>query len=921
METFNLERYKQRILDLSSFGSVAVTHMRAETSTTGTSPVEIEVRFTEYSEARGVTIRTFNRLKDIYNFLPMVNTITTDYTYTEGRKTISQGKETWILKKSLWGDLKQGVQDQHNREYKLKFDVNTETKLNPPTPAAGSVPVIRQKNRYSYNFSDKYRLDLTVATMTDEKKKETLTYEVELELHDISYIDNWIDQIKTLLLQIQNTKLVYPFSEYKSILSHVSTRLSGVSVEAKLPNLLPQAKNLGFHHLTYGQIVGGDIVYNVTAKTDGVRKMLVYHNNSFYFVMSPGEINKIFVFFTDPFGGRLDNLITDGELIPKDKRKPAVLSTKYLGGTDIRVQVENEYYYVIFDLISLDVEIPDVSDIRQIIHKRRMKQAVKSVDLITKLDNDKLREILLITTKEFYELDSTEGFFLSMNSVNDMIQAVSYETDGFIFMPESGDNILKWKPLERLTMDLSIRIIRAPSDPNGVIVKGFAYTRDKEILSYDPTTQVFVKSEGLNVGIESIEYKEVRKTLYIPNIIHYPSYIDTLTGGNKNYLFTRDKVAGKYKLSEGKFDADSEQYIVKAIKSNINFVAKVKYLVKSNFIIMSIFSSGGYVLFDKPIEPMMETKKGIVDLRGLEATTIVEFRWDGSKLIPMLIRSDKPYPNDIRVVADIWRNIEDPIELSTLLGTDIRLMRKYHNRIKRNLLANRSGLLLDLGSGIGGDVNKWDNFEKIICVEPSDSNIIILKQRIKSKYNLDATVLTNVGRNIKVKDKIVILKTGAEDHQFITQMVNIFFGRQADVVSSMLSLSFFWFNDSLLDNLVTTITTNLKKGGVYLYLTIDGNSVEQYFNPPLRGPILTELTLLNSQIQIRYNQAESTLFIDLPTSETVKEQTESLVYLDALRSRITSFEELYYYRADQELLLNKSERLLSGLYSYGVFKK
>uniref|UniRef100_A0A7I4FVK4 Uncharacterized protein n=1 Tax=Physcomitrium patens TaxID=3218 RepID=A0A7I4FVK4_PHYPA len=66
-------------------------------------------------------------------------------------------------------------------------------------------------------------------------------------------------------------------------------------------------------------------------------------------------------------------------------------------------------------------------------------------------------------------------------------------------------------------------------------------------------------------------------------------------------------------------------------------------------------------------------------------------------------------------------------------------MRSYHNEVKRDLLKKGAGHLLDVGSGFGGDITKWDHYKSVTCVDPSYSNIKELKKRLgtnKKKHHL-----------------------------------------------------------------------------------------------------------------------------------------------------------------------------------------
>jgi hypothetical protein len=110
-----------------------------------------------------------------------------------------------------------------------------------------------------------------------------------------------------------------------------------------------------------------------------------------------------------------------------------------------------------------------------------------------------------------------------------------------------------------------------------------------------------------------------------------------------------------------------------------------------------------------------EPFKNQLDLQSIEGLpdgTIVEFGWDYNRgsLYMHKVRLDKRSPNRIDIVLDVWADIHNPISKEIISGETFTFLRKYHNRIKRNLynealsMAKSDKTLLDIGSGRGGDV-------------------------------------------------------------------------------------------------------------------------------------------------------------------------------------------------------------------------
>lgn len=200
---------------------------------------------------------------------------------------------------------------------------------------------------------------------------------------------------------------------------------------------------------------------------------------------------------------------------------------------------------------------------------------------------------------------------------------------------------------------------------------------------------------------------------------------------------------------------------------------------------------------------------------------ILEFAWDMENriFIPLKARPDKKDPNHIEVAEDNWNMIHNPVTEETLKGENFTLMKKYHNRLKRDLFRlsrHNEKFLLDIGSGKGGDVDKWKRFDKIVAVEPSAENIVELERRIHLH---------------KMENKVRVVQAGGEDTEIIKEAVQDFMGRKVDVISLMMSLTFFWKTSDMLEKLVTTVDENLAKHGSIIFITMDGDTVEEVFEP------------------------------------------------------------------------------------------
>jgi hypothetical protein len=305
---------------------------------------------------------------------------------------------------------------------------------------------------------------------------------------------------------------------------------------------------------------------------------------------------------------------------------------------------------------------------------------------------------------------------------------------------------------------------------------------------------------------------------------------------------------------------------------------------------------------------------GIGITSDLPNNTIVEYAWDpeSKNFAPVRVRNDKSKPNKIDIAEDVWMDIQRPLDKETLTGQSLDLMRAYHNKIKKMLYQSPidpnvkvGPTLLDIGSGRGGDVSKWHHYSRIVAVEPNLEHIQELQRRIEING---------------MTDKVKILHAGGQDIEAIYQTVRDFIGDRVDVVSMMLSMSFFWQNQSMVNRLVNTITSNIKRNGQIIFLTIDGDLVEQTFEPAMdTGPAITRLDLGPATLTYNGNKVPKELYIHIEGT-IVQDQTEWLVRLSdlILPLRKLGFDFRSRNRADTERFLNDYEITMTQMYTYAI---
>lgn len=297
--------------------------------------------------------------------------------------------------------------------------------------------------------------------------------------------------------------------------------------------------------------------------------------------------------------------------------------------------------------------------------------------------------------------------------------------------------------------------------------------------------------------------------------------------------------------------------------------------------------------------------------KNVPANLIVEYEFKNGLMSPRRIRYDKSGANKLLIALDNWEDIMNPIGEKDLIGETLMMSRSYGNRIKRNLynsLITTDTLvnILDIGSGRGGDVDKWKRLKGfIVAVEPNVSNRTELIRRIEIN---------------DMNNRVFVVPTGGEDTVTITNIVkqNIPDGK-VDVITMMLSLSFFWSSSSHLDALTNTIINNLKPGGKILFYTIDGDSLEQL----MRERNTDHISLATANIKL-YPKKEGDIGreVDFILPDTiVGEQREYVVKLDELTKRLETYGIFLHKleKADTEKFLSEDNKIYSALYSFGQY--
>jgi hypothetical protein len=390
------------------------------------------------------------------------------------------------------------------------------------------------------------------------------------------------------------------------------------------------------------------------------------------------------------------------------------------------------------------------------------------------------------------------------------------------------------------SFEVSKYLLNTPSDLDNTLFDGEFIESLNEYLIFDLI--VYQNTDYRNETFTN-RIMKLKEILQIPNI---PNNIKL-----KTFLFSNNKPGNFYqrindifKLIPTKKYGNDGLIINNPNDTYTNgkiFKWKPPTLLTIDFLVKK--QSGEYLLFSKkdkqndyilftgnsknPFSGKIQTNEYIADKQ------IVEMHWDyeNNTFKIFRIRYDRDQPNNYSTALNIWEDIIDPIYEITIRGHDLLLMRKYHNKIKRDLLTDigTNKIIVDIGSGNGGDIDKWKQNEvSVLAIEPSIEHINEFRKRL---LNYD---FVNLNDNVFkfTNTTINIFNAFGQDTNNIIKTYQNFFGKKlqsADCVSIFNSLTFFFENEKLLDSLIKTISSLLRVDGYLIGMVMDGKKVRELF--------------------------------------------------------------------------------------------
>tara|TARA_R110001632_G_scaffold200941_4_gene323669 strand:- start:1741 stop:4986 length:3246 start_codon:yes stop_codon:yes gene_type:complete len=305
----------------------------------------------------------------------------------------------------------------------------------------------------------------------------------------------------------------------------------------------------------------------------------------------------------------------------------------------------------------------------------------------------------------------------------------------------------------------------------------------------------------------------------------------------------------------------------------------------------------------------------------LKVGNIAEFRWEQSAgvWIPLRIRTDRKMPNNSKVANDNWQLLNDPISKEVMLGKlkgkrILKMMKKFHNRMKIDILNEESKIitfrdkkrrprLLDIGSGYGGDIKKWEksNFE-VLAVEPSKERLDSLESRAEA---------------LGIRKRIQTVQMGIDDPVFRVKMKNLGIP-EVDLVTSFFSLTHLYGSGEQVNEVIQNVKALLKTGGKFVVMALDGQVVHEQLGD--KEQISTKgITIQRS----KEHKRKIIIKMDTFDDSLAKGQVEWLVDFNDFITRCESegFELLEDSYLHSNGILNETELWYSEMNRKLVFKK
>lgn len=662
--------------------------------------------------------------------------------------------------------------------YGLRASVKRETIVT--KPALFNPTLQRLRKRWSFDVYG-IILDVSIVTQKNLNTGETfMTYEIEIEFkkdkkysfedikNTIEYLYRLIYDTRHIISQIQISHII---NEFDMLLA------SGSKNPQEINFRFPKPIDMSYDRYIH-MLADEKTPYFVSPKADGIHSFLLINSMGAYIIIPPRSVNNIVLYNK---GTQSNTLILEGELVTK------------------RINDKNYRYFLAFDLLLFN------GDIRNKAYSERIgflstivNDYGKTLPIALKyIQSDSSPNAMkkLMSPPSYFSISPsiviTEDYRLSRSKIE------TYETDGYVFTYNGSYNdlykkpILKWKPLDKLTIDFSI----------------------------------------IDDGFLAVNYNN--------NLVRY-------------------RGSDRYPYPDG-------------------------FRVDRN--ILSINEVGEFL-----------------------------YNQDKNKFELIRKRPDKDIPNYITVAQDTWNVMNEHISLKTLVGDDMRNLRRYHNMIKKKIIlthVKEASIVLDIGGGRGGDIDKYIEAKAshVIFIEPNLKNLEEMKNRLSRLRNTST--------------KFSYINAYGQDTTTIKNELTRLGISQVDVVASFFSLTFFFDSEDTLNGLMETIRICTNTYTKFIGTYMNGRLVENVLNKYDKKGFDVGF------FSIKYDVTGSVYYtprviVNIP--ETIVDvegvQYENLVYMDYIKNKM----KMMYFSCidDQQFLpninmLSDIQNTINSFYSYFVF--
>ncbi len=739
--------------------------------------LEFEAKFGLYTKTgfqSSVTFRRFNALKKVLQSkLKSTQQLITDYKTNAGirkQSIVSKGeedRELWQRKTTL-----KDFSDPALRDYNIRISINSEKPIKPIVNFVHDL--IRIKNRTTFFYGEFLKIDMSVVTtIYAEKGKKRKnpkeegcgdnpeeSYEVEVELLEwssniVSKFANFNKLLHFIFTQLYETALLYTVNEKRDLAQQINNILGEKHGTFLRFGMVAQARNLKFRDMVWGGLIGNE--FRKDGKMVQNRYSITHKADGLRKFLVVDKSGIWLIFPPDEF-----NLVYRFTSLDQDHSlNGLVLDGELVPNDKAHRKSENVAHKIRKDIVGLDF-----------------------------FDTKDRKNLRLIPGATYWYLvfdalaiDGNKDVQFQPHS--ERMKWAYRATNRFLDIQDNKRLVINFKSFKQIT---------SPDMFYTLMQRMFV---EKDLLPYAEDGFIFMSEMAPYNPIKQAEQRS-KRTLKL----HERSLV-------------RQSDICKWKPVE---------------RLTIDFCIKKKGDGTIDLMVLNgrkkvPFTGTPFNPFD--VESMVDSDHLL--LKKYPTGSIIEFQWDflRERFTPLFARPDKRNPNRLDIANDDWDDIHNPITQNVLEGRNFTLMRKYHNRIKHQLFKSLTSFrtvagqpkkryLLDIGSGRGGDVSKWRNFDKIVAVEPNGDHIVELERRLEL-WGL--------------RDRVEIVQTGGEDTRKITAAVKRFVGQRVHTVSMMLSMTFFWKNKKRLQKLVGTIDANLYDHGTIVFMVMDGDTVEEVFDP------------------------------------------------------------------------------------------